>query len=210
MTETIQRPAWWGTVVPHSEVERNGYHDSDFYVSIWDGEKIRSIEIGSTRGGGGWNGMVPSDGWLSGDAETAAADWLIGRKVAKARTAAKAIANAIDKGDEVIVSKAVTRGKNKVAKGKIGRVFWSGEDRFARTNPFGEAPRRFGVEIEAGEKVFVGEGNLTRTAVDVIDFQAIEAETRSRFEGKSAYEVLAKKASNYYGSPPVDPRKETA
>lgn len=38
--------------------ERNGYHDSDFYVIAWDGAKLVSHEYATTRFGGGGHASV--------------------------------------------------------------------------------------------------------------------------------------------------------
>ena len=35
-----------------SKTEKNGYHDSDFYATYWNGEKIVSIQYDTTRFGG--------------------------------------------------------------------------------------------------------------------------------------------------------------
>ena len=42
--------------------ERNGYDDSDFYASYWDGEAVRSMMTGSTRFAG-WSADAPIHKW---------------------------------------------------------------------------------------------------------------------------------------------------
>jgi hypothetical protein len=100
--------------------ERNGYHDSDFYAVCWDEAKsqVVTIEYDTTRCGGG------------GTAEIDATEDVLAKAYRYYKGVARhlfdtieneRLAKKIAKGDEVEVIRA-----RKIAKGTIGKVFWSG------------------------------------------------------------------------------------
>ncbi len=128
------------------ESERNGYNDSDFYMTFWDEEtqQPKSYEFASTRG---WcypclasaadatpEVVAKYDAWDKARRETARRDheeWLR-RQPAKGKTL------------------KVVRGR-KVPKGLIGLCIWLGR------TAYGE---RVGIKTESGEVVWTALSNV--------------------------------------------------
>jgi hypothetical protein len=134
--------------------EMNGYHDSDFYATVWDDEQncVREIFDGTTRF------SAPSK-YSRPDAslevrEKARAWWareigpkqsysvLMGRKAY------------IDVGCEVEVIKG-----RKLPKGTVGEVVWRGKDSF---NP---RAYRIGMRLANGTRVYTAMDNLMKLNV---------------------------------------------
>ena len=84
-------------------------------------------------------------------------------RLAEARAAAVArAAKAPAKGKRARTVRAV-KGKSAIEAGVAGRIFWVGEDRFAKSY-YGAAPKlRVGFEADDGRKVF-----LAANAVEVV------------------------------------------
>lgn len=134
--------------------ERNGYHDSDFYATVWDEKQgcVRTIEDGTTRF------YAPSK-YSRADATEevvakARAWWNreIGPK--QAYSVLMRQRAFIDVGCNV----EVVSGR-KIAKGTVGEVFWRGKDAFNRH------AHRIGIRLADGSKVFTALGNLMKLNV---------------------------------------------
>lgn len=128
--------------------EANGYHDSDFYMLVWDEAKGAPHEIcfASTRG---WS--YPSYGSsvdatpevrAKYEAWQKAQDELLRAQVAEAE------AKLPKKGRRV----TVTRSSKNVAKGFSGEVFWYGVDTYNRSR--WSTKYRVGIRADDGTKVF--------------------------------------------------------
>lgn len=125
--------------------EHNGYHDSDFYATVWDEEKqaVVDVEYDTTRCGGG------------GTAQIDATDEVlrkvyryykrIGRVLFDGTTNME-MAKDFGRGDTVVV----VRGR-KVPQGTVGTVFWMGDC----YNQFSyRTEKRVGIEVD-GKRVFL-------------------------------------------------------
>lgn len=136
-------------------VEENGYDDSDWYATYAEdaedgGYKFRRVLVGSTRFGG-FDPMPKVD--ASHEMFTA---YLAARKAAFDKYDAERAEDAAatpDKGKRVVVV-----GGRKY-KGKMGHVFWRGEDQFRRGYG-GYQPMRVGVKFDDGEKGFLPEDQV--------------------------------------------------
>lgn len=134
--------------------EYNGYHDSDFYATVWDEEAgcVREIEDGTTRA------YAPSKYHRADASEEvrakARAWWarMVGPKQGYAHLMGRRAF--IDVGSKVEVFKG-----RKVAKGTVGEVVWKGADGFR--------PRayRIGIRLGDGSKVFLGMENVVKLGV---------------------------------------------
>jgi ribosomal protein L24 len=133
--------------------EYNGYHDSDFYATVWDEEAgcVREIEDGTTRA------YAPSKyhrADASDEVRAKARAWYASspdiRKGAKVRL--ERAFSAIRVGDTV----EVVAGR-KIAKGTVGEVVWVGRDNFN--------PKAFRVGLRlafGGLRVFTAMGNVEK------------------------------------------------
>ena len=101
--------------------EHNGYHDSDFYALVWDGEGLRGIEYGSTRHAGG--GGATTD--ATEDIKALAGAWLAARDIESWNVATAHDALMVEKGRAIEVFKG-----RKVAIGTTGTAFWVGETKY--------------------------------------------------------------------------------
>ena len=136
--------------------ERNGYDDSDFGAVYWNGETFVSEIVGSTRY---YGGNIPR-----GNAdENLKFQYEIWRNVKLAffRNAREnELRRAIVKGAYVTVIESVTRGKNKIAAGEAGIVFWS---EIVNHDPYG---REWGKKRRAGILVTDENGNEKKIYID--------------------------------------------
>lgn len=144
--------------------EHNGYDDSDFYgifaVPVEGGGfRFEKKIVGSTRHAGGY---IPR----ADATDEVKAAYQVARDAALVRLEADhqdELARVPDKGDAVTIVEPVTRGKNKVAAGEVGVVFWRGGNRYG--DQYGAKygrPERFrvGVELFDGDKVFLSEDKV--------------------------------------------------
>lgn len=144
--------------------ENNGYHDSDFYATVWDEEQgcVRTIEDGTTRA------YAPSK-YSRADATPevrakARAWWTakVGPKQAYAALMGKRLA--IDLGSTVEVVKG-----RKIAKGTVAEVVWKGKDAFYRsyglTYSLPARAFRLGLRLKDGTRVFTSMENVTKLGV---------------------------------------------
>ena len=134
--------------------EYNGYHDSDFYATVWDEEqgRVREIEDGTTRF------PAPSK-YHRPDAsfevkEKARAWWAreVGHKMAYGVLMGQRAF--IDLGCEVEVFKG-----RKVSKGTKGEVVWKGEDGFK------PKAYRIGIRLTDGSRVYTAMENTIKLGV---------------------------------------------
>jgi hypothetical protein len=131
--------------------EANGYHDSDFYALVWDGEGLTSIEYATTRGWTYHNGATAD---ATDEVKDLAREYLADRDIAAWREATATDAATPEKGKRVVVA----RGR-KVPIGTEGTIIWLGPDRYSDGKLY-----RVGVKDDAGEVHWTAERN-----VDVID-----------------------------------------
>ena len=152
--------------------ESNGYHDSDFFATVWDEEQgvVREIFDGTTRC------YAPSK-YSRADAteevQAKARAWWskqVGHK--QAYSVLKGRAAYVDVGAKV----EVISGR-KVSKGTVGEVFWRGKDAF---NPHAD---RIGIKLADGSKVFTALSNVLK--LNVID--PTESELSSWVENNNPY-----------------------
>jgi len=134
--------------------ERNGYHDSDFYATVWDEEQgcVRTIDDGTTRA------YAPSKYHRADATEEVVAKaraWWnreVGPKMAYSVLMGRRAF--IDVGCEVEVIKG-----RKVAKGTKGEVVWKGRDGF-RPNSY-----RIGLRLLDGTRVYTSMDNVMKLGV---------------------------------------------
>jgi hypothetical protein len=112
--------------------ERNGRDDSDFLALVWNDEKgePETIEYASTRG---WS--YPCMGTFIDATAEVLTKYVAWQKVQRERAIERqrkrdAATPAKDKRVRIVTA---TRGKNAVAVGEEGTIFWVGEDRFSTT-----------------------------------------------------------------------------
>lgn len=141
--------------------ERNGYHDSDFFATVWDEEQgcVRTIEDGTTRF------YAPSK-YRGADASEevwakARAWWAANVDPKQAYATLKGQRAFIDVGCTVEVIKG-----RKLPKGTTGEVIWKGKDSF---NP---RAYRIGIRLANGTRAFVAMDNVMKLGVE----QPTEAE----------------------------------
>ena len=165
-----------GLVLDTGEV--NGYDDSDFYAVVWNPETKapERVTYASTRG---WT--YPNGATVDATDEVRAAykEYCAERIRAERERVAKreAATPVVGRNVRVIHSYHSRKGDTAVLVGETGKVFWFGEDRFARPSRYGSAlfnhlkdPRegkRIGIELSDGRKVF-----LNATKVEVINEEA--------------------------------------
>ena len=163
--DTVHAVSYEGATL--STRERNGYHDSDFYATVYDADanEVRSIEYATTRGWTYHNSATV-------DADEATVELAVAAQEAVIReTTAEVMAiesRAIARDARVEFIRAFNGKKQaKVEKGATGRVFWHGDNRYG----YG---KRAGVKLDDGEKVFVADDILARTgaAVDADELEA--------------------------------------
>ena len=132
--------------------EYNGYHDSDFYATVWDEERqcVREIEDGTTRlyAPSKYSRADASDEVRAKARNWYATDPKIRASITKCLELAFA---AIRINDEV----KVVAGR-KIAKGTTGEVFWIGRDGF-RKNEY-----RIGLRLIDGSRVYTALSNLEK------------------------------------------------
>lgn len=142
--------------------EDNGYHDSYFYVSVWDDEArtVRAIETGSTAySGGNSECSYPpiSDVNALRDAITWLADYIY--NVIRPQEHADVLEpQAAELRADYRLTRAVKHKGEKYESGLVGRAFWSGAyGQFYRNgyNRPNRANTRVGLELTDGRKVFV-------------------------------------------------------
>jgi hypothetical protein len=134
--------------------ERNGYHDSDFYATVWDEEQgcVRTIEDGTTRF------YAPSKYHRADATEevvTKARAWWaneVGPKQAYATLKGRALF--IDVCSEVEVIKG-----RKLPLGTTGEVVWKGQDSFKRNG------YRIGIRLANGTRVYTSMDNVMKLNV---------------------------------------------
>lgn len=151
--------------------ERNGYDDSDFYALVWNPETraVETVEYGSTRY---WTYLNTATADASLETLTGVEEWLAEQYDKQVERMAAVEATEIKVGIEVEVTKAVTRGKNKVAKGMRGTVVWRGEDTYNTSRWSAFQKYRVGIEIpeaDGDRRVFLSEDNVTRVGAPVFD-----------------------------------------
>lgn len=136
--------------------ERNGYHDSDFTVTVWDGEGPHTFVYATTRGWSYPNNATPDatpevraayDRYLARRAEEA-------RKARAAEREREAHAEALEPVKGAMVE--VFKGR-KVAKGTTGVVIWAGE---------GHWGPRVGIKDADGEVHWTAATNVRRIIED--------------------------------------------
>lgn len=144
--------------------ERNGYHDSDFFATVWDEEQncVRTIEDGTTRC------YAPSKYGRADATEEvrakARAWWSreVGPKQGRSVLLGQRLA--IDVGSTVEVVKG-----RKIAKGTVAEVVWKGRDGFYRSYglTFVLPPRAFrlGLRLKDGTRVFTSMENVAKLGV---------------------------------------------
>jgi hypothetical protein len=132
--------------------EYNGYHDSDFYATVWDEEAgcVREIEDGTTRC---YAPSKYSRADATDEVRAKARNWYA--TDAKVREAAtnrlhRAFA-AIRLNDEV----EIVAGR-KIAKGTKGEVFWVGADGFRK------GAYRIGIRLLDGSRVYTAMSNASK------------------------------------------------
>lgn len=152
--------------------EYNGYHDSDFYATVWDDEQgcVREIEDGTTR-------LYAPSKYSRADASEevrakARAWWAakVGPKLAYAHLMGQRAF--IDVGCEVEVIKG-----RKVSKGTKGEVVWKGADSFKR------GAYRIGMRLMDGTRVYTAMENVMRLGV----VQPSEADIAEWIESNNPY-----------------------
>ena len=145
--------------------ERNGYHDSDFYATVWDEERqcVRTIDDGTTR-------FAAPSKYHRADAslevrEKARSWWA--REVGPKQGANVLLGQrlSINVGDTVKVVKG-----RKIVKGTVGVVVWKGRDSFYK--PYGLTfslpARAFRVGLRlgfGGARVFTSMENVVKEDV---------------------------------------------
>lgn len=104
--------------------EQNWHDDSDFYAIVWNGERLTTDEYATTRFPTDENHAAVD---ATDEVRAAAGEWAVRVMRSAVEAEADAIARQIEVGKTVRVVAPVTRGKNKVAAGTSGRVFWMQE-----------------------------------------------------------------------------------
>lgn len=142
-----------------SDYERNGYDDSDFYMVVWNWEKMHTetIEFASTRG---WSypamGSKPD---ATPEVLAAYAEWQKKIDADARRERQEAESRLPKKGRTVRVIKG-----RKLPKGTIAKVFWTGCNQFQTyyRNGYNQPNQydRLGLELEDGSRVFVAGANV--------------------------------------------------
>jgi hypothetical protein len=134
--------------------EYNGYHDSDFYATVWDEEQgcVRTIEDGTTR-------LYAPSKYSRADAtpevrEKARNWWATKVGPKQAYSVLMGRKAYIDVGAEVEVIKG-----RKLPKGTVGEVTWRGKDSF---NP---RAFRIGMRLANGTRVYTAMDNLVKLNV---------------------------------------------
>jgi hypothetical protein len=149
-----------------SEREYNGYDDSDFYATVWDGEVVREVMVGTTRGVMEPVILVPAT-----PEERALADVYL--RVRKALVAFDLLQSKPYVGSVV----KVVSGR-KIPIGTVGRVFWAGMKSFDK---YGRWPAlRLGVEMPDGSRSFTAASNVVVTDWD----EAAERKALSQAGGR--------------------------
>lgn len=152
--------------------EMNGYHDSDFFATVWDEEQgvVREIFDGTTR-------CAAPAKYHRADAteevQAKARAWWskqVGPK--QAYSVLKGRVSYVDVGAKV----EVVSGR-KVSKGTVGEVFWRGKDAFNRHAD------RIGIKLADGSKVFIALSNVLK--LNVID--PTEGEIAAWIESNNPY-----------------------
>jgi hypothetical protein len=170
--------------------ERNGYHDSDFYAMVWNGEAIRSVEYATTRFGGGGTARVDATAETVEAARAYVAKLLASRYTeAERRRLDEPVS--LSKGERVRFLKKVTftdkkRGGAKVTAnaGETGVVIWAGHFGTFYRNGYNRPDRsnlRVGVKLDDGRVVFCGAVKLGLDAE-----RTPEAELTARAEREAA------------------------
>jgi hypothetical protein len=146
--------------------EDNGYHDSDFYVALWDAaaRRIINMEYASTRYGGGKDiEQYPAMAAASEDVRREFKSWAVDAAADMIFAAKEAEHNepeVVNHGDVLVtVRKTKKKDGSVVETGVRGDVFWSGAyGKFYRKgyNRPGRGNTRVGLRLDDGTRVFVG------------------------------------------------------
>lgn len=147
-----------------STSENNGYHDSDFFATVWDDERgcVRTIEDGTTRFAAPSKYMAPD---ASAEVREKARAWwaaTVGPKQGYNVLMGQRLA--IDVGSAVKVVKG-----RKISKGTTAQVVWKGKDAYYRS--YGLAyvlparAFRLGLRLEDGTRVFTSMENVAKMGV---------------------------------------------
>ena len=177
--------------------EDNGYHDSYFYVGIWDTEKrlIRNEMYCSTAFGGG----IPLSNWpilrdASEEVKNDFKEWYIStvaKQCFESNEAHRKAPESVKLGEDVILIRDVNKikpVKKTICAGIRGRVFWTGSygKFYAKGyNKPGRENTSIGIETIDGERIFVP---LNSVGLDkeAEPFEDVENRIRTTVEQKIA------------------------
>lgn len=125
--------------------EHNGYHDSDFYATVWDEEKqaVVDVEYDTTRCGGGGTAQIDATD------EVLQKVYRYYKRLGRSRFdgfSNEEQAKQFGRGDQV----TVVRGR-KIPQGTVGTVFWMGDCYNQYTY---RTEKRVGIEVD-GERKFL-------------------------------------------------------
>lgn len=146
-----------------SEREANGYHDSDFYATVWNFEKSAPEEIlvGSTRG---WT--YPNGSNIDASPEIMA----LYNAYQEAKRLKEVARYEAERAKMPVVGKLVTVTKGrKLPVGTVGEVFYFDKDKYKRSNSsfmaicgfyYEPSDYRVGIRLIDGTRVFVSAANV--------------------------------------------------
>lgn len=157
-----------------AEWERNGYHDSDFYVAIWDTDtkKMDSVMYGSTAFAGYIKPDHPPLNKADEQTQNEFRAWAV-------ETASQIIHNGlvteanepnqVKIGDELVTIRKTKKKNGTVIEAGIeGRVFWQGAYGQFYAKGFNKPDRtntRVGLEFKDGSKEFIALNACKRNVV---------------------------------------------
>ena len=147
------------------DYERNGYDDSDFFVTYWDdvNGKVESKEYSSTRYGGGWNYSAELIRQIPADVAQRLRSYLYARALDSAIQAERARVfepqpESLGHGVSVrFLKDSSKRSKTPWKAGETGECFWQGWYGTFYGNGYNKRTRfngRLGVRMADGRKVF--------------------------------------------------------
>lgn len=139
------------------ETERNGYHDSDFYMTVWNEEKQgpETIQFATTRGGCG--AAFSSHPCATHEVKAKYEAWLINHQRVLSERAAE-----VERSNPTFGKKVKVVKGRKVPVGSVGEIFWRGASQFGQSR-WAPLQERVGIRLLDGTKVFT-----TLTNVEVM------------------------------------------
>lgn len=144
--------------IPGTDRERNGYHDSDFFCTIWDRDALVEVMVGTTSSASTFPQYPDATPEQLGEI-----DMILLNEWAQARIEGLARhleATALENGAKVVVKVPTTKGKSVCPQGAKGVVRWRKHGQYGMT---------LGIDLDDETEVYRGQTKPRRIFISTHD-----------------------------------------